>query len=154
MAKRKKSANKSQQQASNSSKRPRHDDDNELGKFESSRGYIDPSTGQRGAFPGLENYDDDFFGPPMDGIDYLRMVRYVASPPPSVPPSKLTNPPGPKPKASQTSSSPPKPAQKPDHRELALRRHHRLESAPSRRRQMTSFWTTTTLLHRSPRWSS
>ena len=79
MTKRKKNSSKNQHQGS---KRPRNDteDSNELGKFEASRGYIDASTGQRGAFPGLENYADDFFGPPMDGIDYLRMVRCVAVP--------------------------------------------------------------------------
>ncbi|KAF8538436.1 hypothetical protein BDD12DRAFT_842401 [Trichophaea hybrida] len=52
-------------------------DDSHGGKFDASRGYVDPSTGQRGAFPGLENCDEDFFGPPQDGLDYLRMVRYI-----------------------------------------------------------------------------
>jgi hypothetical protein len=53
-------------------------DDSQGNKFDASRGYVDPSTGQRGAFPGLENCDEDFFGPPQHGLDYLRMVRYVA----------------------------------------------------------------------------
>lgn len=60
------------------SKRQHHED--ELSGFGAARGYIDASTGQRGAFPGLEEYGDDFFcGPANDGMDYLRMVRYVNS---------------------------------------------------------------------------
>ena len=52
-----------------------NEDENSFG-FQGAKGYIDPSTGQRGAFPGLEEYGDDFFcGPASDGIDYLRMVR-------------------------------------------------------------------------------
>ena len=52
-----------------------NEDENPFG-FHAAKGYIDPSTGQRGAFPGLEEYGDDFFGGPAnDGIDYLRMVR-------------------------------------------------------------------------------
>ena len=47
-------------------------------KFDKAGGFIDPSTGQRGAFPGLENYGEDFYGPPADGIEYLRMVRSEA----------------------------------------------------------------------------
>jgi hypothetical protein len=39
------------------------------------RPQIDAITGQSGAFPGLTNDDDDFYGPAADGIDYLRMVR-------------------------------------------------------------------------------
>ena len=39
------------------------------------------STGQVGAFPGLDHDDDElFYGPPSDGIEYLRMVRYVLCP--------------------------------------------------------------------------
>ena len=41
-------------------------------------GSIDPTYGQRGAFPGLDgpNGDDEFFyGPASDGLEYLRMVR-------------------------------------------------------------------------------
>lgn len=39
---------------------------------------IDPTYGQRGAFPGLDNHggeDDLFYGPASDGLEYLRMVR-------------------------------------------------------------------------------
>ncbi len=39
---------------------------------------IDPTYGQRGAFPGLEDpggEDDLFYGPASDGLEYLRMVR-------------------------------------------------------------------------------
>lgn len=38
---------------------------------------VDPQYGQRGAFPGLDDGEDDepFYGPPNDGMDYLRMVR-------------------------------------------------------------------------------
>jgi predicted ester cyclase len=74
MAKRKKS-NKSQNQQNQNQKRPRTDDgEHKNNQFAGSHGYIDPVTGQRGAFPGLDG-DEDFFGPPMDGMDYLRMVR-------------------------------------------------------------------------------
>ena len=44
----------------------------------SSQSRIDPTYGQRGAFPGLENTDDDdglFYGPATDGLEYIRMVR-------------------------------------------------------------------------------
>ena len=39
---------------------------------------LDPTYGQRGAFPGLDEggEDDDlFYGPATDGLEYLRMVR-------------------------------------------------------------------------------
>lgn len=39
---------------------------------------VDPTYGQRGAFPGLEEYTNDstlFYGPASDGLEYLRMVR-------------------------------------------------------------------------------
>lgn len=39
---------------------------------------VDPTYGQRGAFPGLdEDGSDDalFYGPASDGLEYLRMVR-------------------------------------------------------------------------------
>ena len=36
----------------------------------------DPRYGQKGAFPGLDDHGDElFYGPPSDGIEYLRMVR-------------------------------------------------------------------------------
>ena len=39
---------------------------------------VDPTYGQRGAFPGLDSADaenDLFYGPASDGLEYLRMVR-------------------------------------------------------------------------------
>ncbi len=39
---------------------------------------IDPTYGQRGAFPGLDDVDgedDLFYRPASDGLEYLRMVR-------------------------------------------------------------------------------
>ena len=39
---------------------------------------IDPTYGQRGAFPGLDDTpaaDELFYGPADDGLEYLRMVR-------------------------------------------------------------------------------
>lgn len=39
---------------------------------------IDPTYGQRGAFPGLDDAvgeDELFYGPANDGMEYLRMVR-------------------------------------------------------------------------------
>lgn len=39
---------------------------------------IDPTYGQRGAFPGLDDpvgEDELFYGPATDGMEYLRMVR-------------------------------------------------------------------------------
>ena len=37
---------------------------------------IDPTCGQRGAFPGLDEGDHELiYGPPSDGIEYLRVVR-------------------------------------------------------------------------------
>jgi hypothetical protein len=39
---------------------------------------IDPTYGQRGAFPGLDDpssQDALFYGPASDGLEYLRMVR-------------------------------------------------------------------------------
>ena len=44
----------------------------------SSQSRIDPTYGQRGAFPGLDDSRDDdtlFYGPASDGLEYLRMVR-------------------------------------------------------------------------------
>ena len=44
----------------------------------------DPTYGQKGAFPGLEEDDDElFYGPPSDGLEYLRMVRLVSKCPTS-----------------------------------------------------------------------
>lgn len=38
---------------------------------------VDPTYGQRGAFPGLDERNEDslFYGPANDGLEYLRMVR-------------------------------------------------------------------------------
>ena len=39
---------------------------------------VDPTYGQRGAFPGLDDSSLDdalFYGPASDGLQYLRMVR-------------------------------------------------------------------------------
>lgn len=38
---------------------------------------IDPTYGQRGAFPGLDDKNETtlFYGPANDGLEYLRMVR-------------------------------------------------------------------------------
>lgn len=37
---------------------------------------MDPTYGQRGAFPGLDDAGDElFYGPASDGLEYLKMVR-------------------------------------------------------------------------------
>ena len=39
---------------------------------------LDPTYGQRGAFPGLDEAEEDenvFYAPASDGLEYLRMVR-------------------------------------------------------------------------------
>ncbi|KAG0138578.1 hypothetical protein HOY82DRAFT_545268 [Tuber indicum] len=63
-------------------KRPRYNSNgngnNSEFDFDAGKGYIDPNTGQRGAFPGLEGDPGDFYGPASDGMDYLRMVRSEA----------------------------------------------------------------------------
>lgn len=49
--------------------------------FSSSQGQVDPTYGQRGAFPGLDDTvgeNDLFYGPANDGLEYLRMVRSEA----------------------------------------------------------------------------
>ena len=50
---------------------------NENARHGEATARVDPSTGLRSAFPGLEaNHDNDlFYGPALDGLDYLRMVR-------------------------------------------------------------------------------
>jgi hypothetical protein len=74
--KRKKNSNNASSSNDFNSKRPRQSEDpnNLANDFRAPGGYIDQSTGQRGAFPGLSS-NDDFYGPANDGIDYLRMVR-------------------------------------------------------------------------------
>lgn len=41
---------------------------------------VDPTYGQRGAFPDLDDDDSEklFYGPASDGLEYLRMVRLVS----------------------------------------------------------------------------
>ena len=65
------------------SKRPRFNDPNGGSDDlpSSSQPRLDPTYGQRGAFPGLDDRNGDgelFYGPASDGLEYLRMVRYVA----------------------------------------------------------------------------
>ncbi|KAL9044118.1 MAG: hypothetical protein Q9214_002721 [Letrouitia sp. 1 TL-2023] len=58
-------------------KRPRHAT-NDDGEAPSSEPGIDPTYGQRSAFPGLDDFkgeDPLFYGPAGDGVEYLRMVR-------------------------------------------------------------------------------
>ncbi|KAI4257772.1 MAG: hypothetical protein L6R42_005465 [Xanthoria sp. 1 TBL-2021] len=46
-----------------------------------SKAQVDPTYGQRSAFPGLDGQpsgDDLFYGPAEDGLEYLRMVRSEA----------------------------------------------------------------------------
>ena len=60
----------------NKRNRPSHGDAPQGGYEIKSR--LDPVTGQRGAFPGLEDEGADndlFYGPAEDGMAYLRMVR-------------------------------------------------------------------------------
>jgi hypothetical protein len=56
------------------------DDDGNTSKKYNASARLDPETGQRGAFPGLDPDDgaeDEqlFYGPADDGLQYLRMVR-------------------------------------------------------------------------------
>jgi hypothetical protein len=47
--------------------------------FSSEQPRLDQTYGQKGAFPGLDENDDElFYGPPSDGLEYLRMVRLVS----------------------------------------------------------------------------
>ena len=59
-------------------KRSRLNNSSSDGLPSSSQSRIDPTYGQRGAFPGLDDTNNDdglFYGPASDGIEYLRMVR-------------------------------------------------------------------------------
>lgn len=52
--------------------------DNADGSDDLPQPRVDPTYGQRGAFPGLDGFHDDdelFYGPASDGLEYLRMVR-------------------------------------------------------------------------------
>ena len=61
------------------SKRARFNDPNGSDDLlSSSQPRLDPTYGQRGAFPGLDDGNNDdglFYGPASDGLEYLRMVR-------------------------------------------------------------------------------
>lgn len=53
-------------------------DGDEDGSSSVAQPRLDPTYGQRGAFPGLEDAKGDdelFYGPANDGLEYLRMVR-------------------------------------------------------------------------------
>lgn len=52
--------------------------DHEADAESSSRAQVDPTYGQRSAFPGIDDTAGDdglFYGPASDGLEYLRMVR-------------------------------------------------------------------------------
>ena len=52
-------------------------DDDDKTSNRAPRPRVDPTYGQRGAFPGLDHVSNDglFYGPASDGLEYLRMVR-------------------------------------------------------------------------------
>ena len=52
-------------------------DGRSVNKYGEVASRIDPSTGLRSAFPGLDDRDNGeiFYGPANDGMDYLKMVR-------------------------------------------------------------------------------
>ena len=63
-------------------KRPRtsslnDDDGGDESSSKAPQPRVDPTYGQRGAFPGIEGDEEDtlFYGPASDGLEYLRMVR-------------------------------------------------------------------------------
>lgn len=65
-----------------SPKRPRisYDEEEKSTESSSEQPRADSVYGQRGAFPGLDNGGDElFYGPADDGMEYLRMVRYVST---------------------------------------------------------------------------
>ena len=50
--------------------------------FSSEQPRSDPTYGQKGAFPGLDDNEHElFYGPPSNGLEYLRMVRLVSDSP-------------------------------------------------------------------------
>ncbi|KAL2037857.1 hypothetical protein N7G274_009331 [Stereocaulon virgatum] len=74
MAKRKHTESQSDGSLYNKRSRLNQADDND--DTPTSQAKIDPTYGQRGAFPGLDDSEDGlFYGPASDGIQYLRMVR-------------------------------------------------------------------------------
>ncbi|KAL8971991.1 MAG: hypothetical protein Q9197_002984 [Variospora fuerteventurae] len=64
------------------SKRTRYaNGDNGTSEDATSKAQVDPTYGQRSAFPGLDDpVEEDvlFYGPASDGLEYLRMVRSEA----------------------------------------------------------------------------
>ncbi|KAL8986809.1 MAG: hypothetical protein Q9177_003932, partial [Variospora cf. flavescens] len=64
------------------SKRTRYSNgDNGTSEDATSKAQVDPTYGQRSAFPGLDDpVEEDilFYGPASDGLEYLRMVRSEA----------------------------------------------------------------------------
>ncbi|KAL8734728.1 MAG: hypothetical protein Q9181_003092, partial [Wetmoreana brouardii] len=66
----------------NHPKRPRYaNDDDDVSANQFSKAQVDPTYGQRSAFPGLNDLVEEdalFYGPASDGLDYLRMVRSEA----------------------------------------------------------------------------
>ncbi|KAI5779063.1 hypothetical protein EDC01DRAFT_755886 [Geopyxis carbonaria] len=112
MAKRKKNKNANHDGGS-SSKRAKQDTGSAagLGFAGNPHGYLDQTTGQRGAFPGLDNSNEDFYGPCNDGIDYLRMVRSEAKGVPSLLLGKTSN--APPPPRARKRKPPPPPRQRP-----------------------------------------
>jgi regulator of vacuolar morphogenesis len=61
-------------------KRPRlsYEDEGKPSRTSAEQPRNDAVYGQRGAFPGLDDGSDElFYGPADDGMEYLRMVRYV-----------------------------------------------------------------------------
>ncbi|KAL9102485.1 MAG: hypothetical protein Q9187_009119, partial [Circinaria calcarea] len=61
---------------------PDRDDESSLTPGNETLARVDPTYGQRGAFPGLDDdsngEDQLFYGPARDGLEYLRMVRSEA----------------------------------------------------------------------------
>ncbi|KAL8830182.1 MAG: hypothetical protein Q9191_001578 [Dirinaria sp. TL-2023a] len=56
------------------------DDDEHESSNRTAQPKVDPTYGQRGAFPGLDEGEDEqlFYAPASDGLEYLRMVRSEA----------------------------------------------------------------------------
>lgn len=51
-------------------------DEDETSSPSTTQPRVDPTYGQRGAFPGLDDDGDElFYGPANDGLEYLKMVR-------------------------------------------------------------------------------
>lgn len=53
-------------------------EDHETNGDAASKAQVDPTYGQRSAFPGLDDTAEEdalFYGPASDGLEYLRMVR-------------------------------------------------------------------------------